>query len=377
MNNLYKRPMFRKGGSAEGGITSGLQAPRQGYQGTGNPSDQNVRQLNMDQNMSEFLKNATIGEMKSAADQMYTPKERPNYAKRRIGDLMIDFGIDIASRTPTGSGISGAISTALAAAKDPFERFKASRGNEELLMQQQAENLDERRAGMFKSLIEGQSDILAEKSGSGRFRDEAAAAELRRIIPRLTELKEKRKNETLAQGEDVELLQLQEEFNLYRKKDIGQEVLVDIFVKGKGENYLPDMKDDLYKEDLKKGADRKYESKLDPQLEKDALDAIKKEIQELTSYASGGRAGYANGEMVEEQITETETMTPGPMAQSDNPISYDQLRARLPNEITDDIVELMANSAEALEDFAMISSQQDVDLFNQKYSVNLVLPSGA
>ena len=99
------------------------------------------------------------------------------------------------------------------------------------------------------------------------------------------------------------------------------------------------------------------------------------------------------GEMVmEEQITESrtpefpigpgpETQTPefpiGPMAQSDNPISYDQLRARLPNEITDDIVELMANSAEALEDFAMISSQQDVDLFNQKYSVNLVLPSGA
>jgi Ni,Fe-hydrogenase III component G len=108
------------------------------------------------------------------------------------------------------------------------------------------------------------------------------------------------------------------------------------------------------------------------------LDAIKKEIQELTSsYASGGRAGYAEGEMVEEQVTETETMVPGPMAQSDNPISYDQLRARLPAEITDDIVELMANSAEALEDFAMISSQQDVDLFNQKYSVNLVLPSGA
>ena len=389
MNNLYKRPMFRKGGSADGGITSGLQAPRQGYQGTGDASDQNVRQLNMDQNMAEFLKTASIGDMKAAADQMYTPKERPNYAKRRIGDLMIDFGIDIASRTPTGSGISGAISTALAAAKDPFERFKASRGNEELLMQQQAENLDERRAGMFKSLIEGQSDILAEKSGSGRFRDEAAAAELRRIIPSLTELKEKRKNQTLGQGEDVELLQLQEEFNLYRKKDVGQEVLVDIFVKGKGENYLPNKIDDLYKEDLKKGADRKYESKLDPQLEKDALDAIKKEIQELTSsYASGGRAGFSKGggaDMgeveVEEQITESKIpefpIGPGPMAQSDNPISYDQLRARLPAEITDDIVELMANSAEALEDFAIISSQQDVDLFNQKYSVNLVLPSEA
>ena len=98
--NLYKRPMFRKGGSAEGGITSGLQAPRQGYNKAGS-----VQSLNMNQNMAEFLRNASIGDMKAAADQMYQPKERPNYAKRRFGDLMIDFGIDIASRTPTGSGI--------------------------------------------------------------------------------------------------------------------------------------------------------------------------------------------------------------------------------------------------------------------------------
>ena len=374
MNNLYKRPMFRKGGSAEGGITSGLQAPRQGYNTAGS-----VQPFNMNQNMAEFLRNASIGDMKAAADQMYTPKERPNYAKRRVGDLMIDFGIDIASRTPIGSGISGAISTALAAAKDPFEKFKASRANEELLMEQQDQNLEGRRADMFKSLIEGQSDILAEKSGSGRFRDEAAAIELRRIIPRLTELKEKRSDETvdLTKEEKVELLQLQEEFNLYRKKDVGQELLVDIYVKGKGDRYLPNKMEEIYNADLKLGAERKYKSPNDPQIEKDALDAIKKEIQELTaSFASGGRAGYANGEMVmKEQITET--MAPGPMAQSDNPISYDQLRARLPAEITDDIVELMSNSAEALEDFAMISSQQDVDLFNQKYSVNLVLPSEA
>jgi hypothetical protein len=372
MNNLYKRPMFRKGGSAEGGITSGLQAPRQGYD-NGN----SVQKFDTNQNIAEFLKNASIGDQQRLVEQLYPQKPRTDYSKRRLGDLMIDFGINIGSQTPIGSGIGGAISTALAAAKDPFEKFKASRGNEELLMQQQAENLDERRAGMFKSLIEGQSDILAEKSGSGRFRDEAAAIELRRIIPRLTELKDKRKNETLGPGEDVELLQLQEEFNLYRKKDVGQEVLVDIYVKGKGERYLPNKIEELYREDLKLNENRKYKSSSDPQLEKDALDAIKKEIQELTaSFASGGRAGYANGEMVmKEQVTET--MAPGPMAQSDNPISYDQLRARLPAEITDDIVELMSNSAEALEDFAMISSQQDVDLFNQKYSVNLVLPSEA
>ena len=174
--------MFRKGGSAEGGITSGLQSPRQGYD-----DGKSVQPFNMDQNMADFLRNASIGDMKAAADQMYTQKERPNYAKRRLGDLMIDFGIDIASRPPTGSGVSGAISTALAAAKDPFDKFKSSRARDEMLNVRQAQNLENQRASMFKSLIEGQSDILAEKSGSGRFRDEAAAIELRRIIPRLTE----------------------------------------------------------------------------------------------------------------------------------------------------------------------------------------------
>ena len=97
--------MFRKGGSAEGGITSGLQAPRQGYK--------------VGERVSEVMK-----EMQSVMPQR-------NTAKRRLGDLMIDFGIDIASRTPTGSGIGGAISTALASAKDPFAKFQQSRAASE------------------------------------------------------------------------------------------------------------------------------------------------------------------------------------------------------------------------------------------------------
>ena len=54
MNNLYKRPMFRKGGSAEGGITSGLQAPRQGYSST---RQVHVKKFDTNQNMAEFLRN--------------------------------------------------------------------------------------------------------------------------------------------------------------------------------------------------------------------------------------------------------------------------------------------------------------------------------
>ena len=58
-------------------------------------------------------------------------------------------------------------------------------------------------------------------------------------------------------------------------------------------------------------------------------------------------------------------------------IDFDTLRARLPSTITDDIVRLIANSAEAMEDFATIQTQQDINNFNEKYGVELVLPAEA
>jgi hypothetical protein len=94
-------------------------------------------------------------------------------------------------------------------------------------------------------------------------------------------------------------------------------------------------------------------------------------------YAEGGRAGYQMGGGAD--------MAQAPMSMPQEPMSMDQepkidfstLRARLPQEIGDDVVRLIAASPEALEDFATIATQQDVDLFNQKYSVNLVLPQEA
>jgi|5_EtaG_2_1085323.scaffolds.fasta_scaffold05564_3 hypothetical protein len=55
-------------------------------------------------------------------------------------------------------------------------------------------------------------------------------------------------------------------------------------------------------------------------------------------------------------------------------LTFEQLRTRLPKEITDDIVKLVATSEEALQDFAYIRTQGDVEKFNVKYGVNLILP---
>ena len=51
------------------------------------------------------------------------------------------------------------------------------------------------------------------------------------------------------------------------------------------------------------------------------------------------------------------------------------LRARLPKEITDDVVKLIAYNPDAFKDFAAIETQQDVINFNETYGVELVLPT--
>jgi predicted component of type VI protein secretion system len=91
--------------------------------------------------------------------------------------------------------------------------------------------------------------------------------------------------------------------------------------------------------------------------------------------AKGGRVEYQMGGDV--NMGGGADMSQMPTNEPVQKIDYETLRARLPKEITDDIVRLIASSPEALEDFATIQTQQDVVLFNQKYDVELVLPAEA
>jgi len=104
--------------------------------------------------------------------------------------------------------------------------------------------------------------------------------------------------------------------------------------------------------------------------------------------ANGGRINKAAGGMSIMDST-TEDTTDGTTTQPETVVdtnvdgfpmkpvqklSFEEIRNRLPKEITDDIVRLISNSSEALQDFAYIKTQQDVNQFNVKYGVNLVLP---
>jgi len=92
--------------------------------------------------------------------------------------------------------------------------------------------------------------------------------------------------------------------------------------------------------------------------------------------ASGGRVGrqmgspmmgeqpMANPMAVERKDVAMETQGQGNDA-------YAMLRARLPQEIPDDVVKLIAYNKEAFADFASIKNQEDVSSFNQKYGVSM------
>ena len=96
MTRVLRRPMFRLGGNTDQGIMSGV-VPRQGY------SD-----------------GKTVEDYKRILGE--AAGRRPDTS---MANLLIDFGLNVASAPPTGS----IFSTAAGAAKEPFQRYAAAKAD--------------------------------------------------------------------------------------------------------------------------------------------------------------------------------------------------------------------------------------------------------
>jgi len=328
-----RRPMFRIGGSAGEGITSGLTPKRGRVDEPGGYSGE-LRDMRVSD-----LGNLTIGQMQ---DLSKSPKS---------GDLskfLIDFGLDIASAPPSGS----IFSTAAQSAKAPYQRFqdrKAARAEAE--------------TDMFKNLIEGATKIETAKKGEGA-KSYAKQWEVNRIGELMNEIAEL--EETDPQNKQLPILKAQ--LDKLKPKN----PFISFFLSDEiGGKLFKKIKADLLAKDRAEGGENKYLSEDDPNLWKDATKAFEKEVSGM--FNKGGRVGYQQGMSVQPQPVsmQPEMQMPEEMTS----ISFEELRQRLPAEVTDDIVRLIASSGEAMEDFATIETEQDIANFNKKYGVNLVLPS--
>ena len=347
-----RRPMFR-GGSTGTGITSGLDVPRQGY-ANNNAYDQLVKQI------------PTIREQ--AKELAYQPRGT------NVWDFLTEFGLNIASAPPQGN----IFQTAAASAKEPYQRFTQRKGEADL--QRYASEAD-----MFKTLIGAQADILGSEGGSKIFSKQQAADAMSGLLGEWQDLRDKQDTMDAGEFEDQkaiiwgQIMQYQKEnpaiSSLFKDSDFAESVKSKIKKKLKNsskevttpegitmteQQYYAENPDELMLE-----VGRRYIQYYNDMMTLGGGAALK----------SGGRVGYANAGPVMGQPMPDETMPDETMPAELGGISYEELRARLPQEVTDDVVHLLANSKEALEDFATIQTEQDVANFNKKYGVNLVLPA--
>ena len=327
MTRVLKRPMFRIGGPANEGITSGL-APRLGY------ADGKTFEERMEERQAIYDKYA------------------PTRGRGDLSQFLIDFGLDVASATPSGS----ILSTAAASAKDPYARYTAKKA-------ERLSDQDKFTRAMIGDISEQMSEEEQERLGAGtagrgfeykgRYDDYTALLEEQRgMEEQMRKLEEGKKS--LPSSADPSIIQSQ----------------------------IDRLNDQI--EDNKRKQNLFVDAEKDPILQ-GLIGQLKQGIitaQELQDYidtgklpedkATGGRVGYATaGQVIPGEMPRT---SQADVIQS---MSFEDLRSRLPSTITNDVIQLLAKSQEALVEFSNIQTESDIRSFNRKYEVNLVLPAEA
>ena len=360
MSRILRRPMFKNGGKAEG-ITSGLDTPKRGLvDGPGKYS----------QDYEDLYKKA-----QEVTGQIY-PEQPTN-----INPFLINFGLDLMSRSPQG----GFLSTAAQSAKQPTQQlFKDIEANKQ------------RRRDTELSLF----STMAEADATGVSKEGIKVGYVNKVMTGIDNLRNSYNTYTKTPTEKGfnELQQQIADIEKKAKGLINFQIDLSPFQGEEGADRLSDIKTELTtkgtpKDKIRQKAEEqfqfeilayKYQQLTGQTLVQQliAAEEAEAEEEEVEEKAMGGRIGYANAGpvMPQQPMMQQPTMAqaPGTMEQGDSEaLSYEELRERLPSEITDDIVKLIAESPEALEDFAVIQTQQDVNNFNSKYGVQLTLPPEA
>ena len=361
MNRVLRRPMFRIGGSAGTGITSGLD--RKGYK---DGTDEYDRAL---KTTERFM--TDIDKFRGDAG---------TFAPGGRNAFLTQFGLNLLSTPPTGSGFGGLLRTAAVAAKEPFQTFQAAKLAER---ERQADTAED----IFGTALASEYDLTAKaiKSDDNRKTPEVEAEIIRNAqtnifdARKILEKPDATAEEKLAAKQKIKINQnvLQKEIGVPAEYEaiISSEELFDSYKSGyveqENNKRINKYKNENPNATAEEVADNVILIKEDSP---EAADFTIMELRKKYFFSDGGRVGLKLGTQPKmmEEVVEQKRDT-GEVQD----LSYTELRARLPQEISNDIVQLLANSKQALLDFANIQTAEDIAGFNQQYDVNLTLPQGA
>ena len=353
--------MFRIGGSAGTGITSGLD--RKGYK---DGTDEYDRAL---KTTERFM--TDIDKFRGDAG---------TFAPGGRNAFLTQFGLNLLSTPPTGSGFGGLLRTAAVAAKEPFQTFQAA----QLAEREQRGDLAE---DLFGTALASEYDLTAKamKSSDERKTPEVEAEIIRNAqtnifdARKILEKPDATAEEKTAAEEKIKINQniLQKEIGVPAEYAaiISSEELFDSYKSSYVERENQKRINDYKTKNPDAEADEISANVvlIDPD-SPEASDFTIAELRKKYYFSDGGRVGLKLGtepKMMKEVVDQKRDT--GEVQD----LSYTELRARLPQEISNDIVQLLANSKQALLDFANIQTAEDIASFNQQYDVNLTLPQGA
>ena len=386
MNRTLRRPMFRMGGSAEG-ITSGLDMPKT------NASRQNFKNGNSaeyksplglkftEMDLSRF-KNQNNNDMESRYNRAMDFIESKRTPRTNdLNDFLISMGLDLVSR-PTSGNIFADVATS---AKGPFAQMQAAKASraadQDKLSQALVGDIMEQMGEEDIARIKGEYDVLKEKEKPGKQFDVGQGAKIDQLRKKsyadqlalqnerdsiLNIPAENRSEEQNTRLQQIEMAELPAVQGTIKDLEGGESVLSQIKSAGMSDRFNDSVDDLMEQENPATGKNYTLE---------EAFASVLKMFESMFGQKDGGRIGLQMGG---QPMPAAMPMDQGPT--QDSPVqnlSFEELRSRLPESITNDVVTLIANSQQALVEFANIQTQQDVKEFNKKYEVNLVLPQEA
>ena len=279
-----------------------------------------------------------------------------------FNDFLINLGLDLVSR-PRSGNIFQQVATSAAGPYQRFtERKSTARRDQDKLSQALIGDIMEQMSEEKIAEIEARGE-----SGKRQFEYKGKYEDYQALIKQQREL-EDRKRKLEEQNVTTKDLQTDEVVSAQYDEEI-RRINAQLEDNAKLQNLFQKKEDDQVRAAILKGISNGIFT-FDDLITYDETGVPPREESK-----DGGRIGLQMGGQPMPAAMPTDQ---GPVEASPvQSLTFEELRARLPNTITDDIVTLIASSEQALADFANIQTQQDVNAFNQKYEVNLQLPAEA